>query len=187
VYFFINPYLAPRINNHNEHPKEVWRCHSGSCIDIDYHQLIPCANQDYRFQCSPRMNESIRLTREQLDVELRSLPPSWPEQLIFVNSPTLQSPPYISAINPLVPNGGSCRLDENNPANHHFLRLQMWLAGKIDIYQILVTKDAQEITEELRHVALGLEDLKRKHWEALRRVHVLGMFILESPSSADPF
>jgi hypothetical protein len=135
------------------------------------------------------MNESIKLTREQLDVELRSLQPSWPERLIFVNSPTLQSPPYIPAINPLIPNDGPCRLDENNPANHHFLRLQMWLANKIEIYQILVTKNAQEITEELRHVALGLEDLKRKHWDTLRRVHMLGVFMesLSSTEIIDPF
>ena len=126
-----------------------------------------------------QMDESVRLTSEQLEAELHSLPPSWPQQLVFVNPPTLASPPYALPINPLQPNEGHFRLDEGSPANQHFLRLQTWLATKIDYYQVSSAESARSITKELRHVAQGLEELKRTHWDALRRVHTPGMYIHE--------
>jgi hypothetical protein len=128
------------------------------------------------------MEESIALTSKQLEAELRSLPPSWPQQLVFVNSPTLVSPPYALPINPLRPNEGLFRLDEGSLANQHFLRLQTWLATKIDYYQVSSTESAKILTRELRQVSLGLEELKRTHWDAMRRVHAPGMYICMSDS-----
>lgn len=124
------------------------------------------------------MNDSIKETRAKLEQILERLPPAWPQKLVFAHLPTLQSPEYLSPVNFLRPNEGFYCLDEGHPANRSFLEFQNWLASTIEMYQIIDTVDAKTLMDELYHTALGLDSLKREHWNRSRLSLAIGMFSL---------
>src|SRR4051812_37217407 len=103
------------------------------------------------------MDEPVQQALNELFVRLGRLPSTWPDELVFVEVPTLRSPPYTPSPNPLHPNSGVCRLDEGCVTNRDFLEFQSWLAGKIEFYQMLGSDRAKALTAELIHAAEGLE------------------------------
>ncbi|KIM32543.1 hypothetical protein M408DRAFT_19943 [Serendipita vermifera MAFF 305830] len=119
------------------------------------------------------VKHNIKLTRNELTSKLKSLPADWPQELIFENPPTPESPRYSAPENSQQPNEGLCRLREDCAANHEFLQLQTWIASKIELYSLIAIREAKEIIEELSSAAQGLDDLKLVQWEAGRLVQTI--------------
>lgn len=117
------------------------------------------------------MEENIKRAWKDLVDELRPLDESWPPKLVFIHTPTMASSKYTTCIDPLRPNDGPCALDIDNANNSHFLRIQTLVARNIDLYQEFDTDLAKRFLEDLHTTAIGLEEVKRDHWERGRRLY----------------
>lgn len=122
-----------------------------------------------------QMEENIKRAWKDLVDELRPLDESWPPKLVFIHTPTMASSKYTTCIDPLRPNDGPCALDIDNANNSHFLRIQTLVARNIDLYQEFDTDLAKRFLEDLHTTAIGLEEVKRDHWERGRRLYNFGM------------
>jgi hypothetical protein len=121
------------------------------------------------------MEGNLRHAWENLAEMLRTLPASWPQELVFTNPPTSESPPYTPSLNHLRPNDGLCSLNSEDPKNVTFLSIQTFVAQKLDLYQHLKTPGSQAILSDFKNTADGLESIKRDHWEKARQAYHFGM------------
>jgi hypothetical protein len=118
------------------------------------------------------MEAQIQHAWKQIADIVQPLPKTWPPKLVFSNTPTLESTPYVSSMNYLRPNEGPCQLDSQNQHNLHFLEIQTMIARNIELYQHVRAENATKFVEDLHSLADGFENIKRDRWEKGRRTYV---------------
>jgi len=123
------------------------------------------------------MDGNLKHAWDHLAKTLRQLPASWPPKLVFVNPPTIESPPYSHPLNPLRPNDGHHSLDSNDLNNQEFLHIQMLIARNLELYRNFQTQEAKLFIEDLHNAAGALEQLKQDRWETGRRIYHSSMYI----------